>query len=115
MLLLAVSDTDYSLIAALLHNSDIERVAPFYDFPSRNSVRYGDSERGEAIKYGDADVKLCDLAVEVSRCQALAEEFDAMHFRLYAASPVVSAPSSPDGPPETVRGPQGFIAGDRTW
>lgn len=38
---------------------------PFYGFPLRDSVGDGDSERIEAVEYGDTDVKLCDLTVKV--------------------------------------------------
>lgn len=57
-------------------------------------------------------MKLCGLTVEIPRCQALPQQLDTVHFCLNAASLVVSAPSSPDGSPETVRGPQGFIPGE---
>lgn len=38
---------------------------PFRGFPLRDSVGDGDSERGEAVEYGDTDVKLCDLTVKI--------------------------------------------------
>lgn len=58
------------------------------------------SERGEAIEYGDTDVNFGDLTAKVSCHEALAEQFDAVHFRLDAASAVIPAPASPDCPPE---------------
>ena len=77
-----------------------------------DGLREGDSERCEAIEYGDTDVNFRDLTVEVPCRQALTEKFDAMHFRLDTASSMITAPSFPDGPTEMPTDPQSFIAGD---
>ena len=69
-----------------------------------------DAERGVAVQDGDADLDLCDLAVEVPCHEPLVQQFDTMHFRLGATSAVVSAPSSPKGAAEIPGRPQGFIA-----
>lgn len=81
----------------------------FYSLP--DGLCEGVSERGEAIEYGDAAVNFRDLPVEISCRQTLAQQLDTMHFRLDAASSIITVPSSPDGPPETLASPQGFIAG----
>ncbi len=43
-----------------------------------------------AIEHRDPDLELRNLPVEVSRHEALAEQFDAVHLRLCAASAVVA-------------------------
>ena len=43
----------------------------------------------------------------------MAQELDAVHFGLCAASAVIPAPSSPDGPTEAFRCPQDLVTGDR--
>ena len=68
------------------------------------------SERGEAVQDGHTNLELGDLTVEVPRSQTLAQEFNAMHFGLCAASAVVAAPSSPDGPTEAPRCTESFIS-----
>jgi hypothetical protein len=73
----------------------------------------GDPERGEAIQDGHTNLELGDLTVEVPRGQALAQEFDAVHFGLCAASAVIAAPSSPDGAAEAARYTEGFVSCDR--
>ncbi len=83
---------------------------------SRTDLSYGlrdrDAEPGEAVQHGDADLELCDLTIKVSGAQALAALFRAMHLRFDAASAVIPAPSSPDGPSDALRCPQDFVAGD---
>ncbi len=49
---------------------------------------------------------------EVSGGQALTQQLYAMHLGFNAASAVVAAPSSPDGPPEALRCPQYLVASD---
>ena len=51
---------------------------------------------GWAVEHGDADLELCNLVVEVSRHEALSQQFHTMHLGFDAASAVVSAPSAPD-------------------
>lgn len=65
-----------------------------------NSRGEWDSERGELIEDRDTHEELRDLTIKVSRREALTEQFDAVHFRLDAASAVIPAPASPDRPPE---------------
>ena len=55
--------------------------------------RYANS--GVAVEGGDADLDLGNLPFEVPRHERLAKQFHTMHFRLNAASAVVSAPASP--------------------
>ena len=69
------------------------------------------SECREPIENGDTDVNFGDLAVKVSCHKKLAEQFNAMHFRLDTTSPMITAPSSPDGTSEMATSPQGVIAG----
>jgi len=57
----------------------------------------GDSEGCEAIEDGDPDMNFGDLTVEVACCQTLAQQLDAVHFRLNPASSMITTPSSPDG------------------
>lgn len=83
-----------------------------------DGLEKGDSERGETIEYGDADVKFSDLTVEVPRSHALAQKFDTVHFRLDTAPPMITAPPPPDDPSEAFRSLKGFIPGDgsqMTW
>jgi len=70
------------------------------------------AEGGEPVQDGHANLKLCDLTVEVPGRQALTQQLDAVHLGLGAASAVIAAPSSPDGPPDTLRRAQDFVAGD---
>lgn len=86
---------------------------PFPRTDSSHGLCDGYAERGEAVQHGDADLKLCDLTVKVPRAQALAELLHAMHLCFDAASAVIPAPSSPDGPSDALRCPQDFVAGDR--
>ncbi len=78
-----------------------------------HDLRDGDSERGVAVPYGNTDLELRDLAVEVPRHQALTQQFDAVHLGLCATSAVVSAPSSPERASEVLRRPQRLVARDR--
>jgi hypothetical protein len=50
------------------------------------------------------------LAIEVSRHQALTQQFDTVHLGFDAASAVVAAPFSPERSTEVFRCPQGFVA-----
>ena len=62
------------------------------------------AKRGVAVEDGDADLDLCDLAVEVPRHEALPQQLHTVHLGLDAAPAVVSAPSSPDGAAQVSRG-----------
>ena len=57
-------------------------------------------------------MELGDLTVEFARGQALAQQLDAVHLGLCAASAVIPAPSSPYGPADALRCPQDFVASD---
>jgi hypothetical protein len=59
------------------------------------------------------DMDLRDLSVRVSRHEALAQKLHVMHLCFVAASPVVSAPVSPDRTAEIFRRPRGLVSGDR--
>jgi hypothetical protein len=72
---------------------------------------YKRAECGEAVEDGNPDLELGDLTVELARGEALAQELGAVHLGLSAASAVIPAPSSPDGPAEPLRGPQDLVAG----
>lgn len=85
---------------------------PLLRTDSSHGLSFGCAESSEAVEYGDTDLELGDLTVEVARGQALAQEFDAAHLGLGAASAVIPAPSSPDGSTETVRCAQDFVSGD---
>ena len=86
---------------------------PRFPFP-RTDLSHGlcdrNAERGVAIQNGDTDLKLRDLSVEVPRHEALPQQFHTVHLRFDAASAVVSAPSSPEGPAEVFRGAQGLVS-----
>ena len=73
----------------------------------------GYAKGGEAVQDGDPDLELRDLTIEVPRGQTLAQQFDAMHLCLDAASAMVAAPSSPDRPAEAFGCAQGLVARDR--
>lgn len=60
----------------------------------------GYAECREARENGDTDLEISDVAVEISRSPALAQQFKAVHFRLDAAPGMIAAPSSPDRPAE---------------
>ena len=75
-------------------------------------MREGDSEGCEAIEDGDPDMNFGDLAVEITSAQALSQQLDAVHFRLNAASSMITAPSFPDSPSEMPASPQSFVSGD---
>lgn len=63
----------------------------------------GGSECGEAVQDGDTHLELRDLTVEVACGEALTEQLDTVHLGLCAASAVIPAPSSPDGPATAFR------------
>jgi hypothetical protein len=67
-----------------------------------------------AVHAGDMDLDFCDLSVEVTRHEALAQEFNTVHLSLDAASAVVSAPVLPDRATEVFRSPQGLVSGPGT-
>jgi hypothetical protein len=71
-----------------------------YPFPQTDPA-YGlcdwYAKSGVTVEYCDPDLELNDLSVEVSGHEALAEEFDAIHLRLCAASAVISGQLSPQG------------------
>ncbi|VVS95873.1 conserved hypothetical protein [Roseovarius sp. EC-SD190] len=52
------------------------------------------------------------MTVKTPRAQALAELLHAMHLCFDAASAVIAAPSSPDGPSAALRSPQDFVTVD---
>lgn len=54
------------------------------------------------------------MPVEVSHHEALAKEFDAVHFRLCAAAAVIPGQLSPQGRSEIFAGPHGFVSRDST-
>lgn len=61
------------------------------------------AKRGVAVEDHSSDLNSGGPSVKVSCHQELAERFHAVHFALDAASAVVSAPASPDGPAEVSR------------
>lgn len=68
-------------------------------------MREGDSEGCEAIEDSDSDMNFGDLTVEIASCQTPAQQLDAVHFRLNAASSMITTPLSPDSPPEMSASP----------
>ena len=68
----------------------------------------------EAVEDRGADLDLCNLTIEVAYREPLSQQLNAMHLRLDAAPPVVSAPSSPKGPAEVFRSAQGLVSNHGT-
>jgi hypothetical protein len=79
-----------------------------------NDLRNGDAERGEAVQSGDTNLELRHLTVEVTRHEALTQQFDTGHLGFDAASAVVAAPSSPERTAEVFRFLECCVARDRT-
>ena len=48
-----------------------------------HDVREGDAEHGDAVQYGNTDLELCDLMVEVASHEALTQQFHSTHLRLH--------------------------------
>ena len=86
--------------AALLHKSADGRSFPSPGADLSYGFRDRDAERREAVQDGDTDLKLGHLTVEVTRHEALTQQFHTVHLCLDAAPAVIAAPSSPDGPAE---------------
>ena len=97
---------------ALLHKSDDGRTSPFPGADLSCDFSDGCAEGGEAVQDGDTDPDLGRLTVEVPRGQALTEEVGAVHLDFSAASAVMAAPSSPDGPTDALRSAQDVVSGD---
>lgn len=73
-----------------------------------------DAKGGLAIHEFDAHLYFRDLSVEVSRHEALPQQFNSVQLGLDAATAVVSAPVSPDCTVEVFRGSQGLVSGHAT-
>ena len=89
------------------------------DFPfPRTDLSFGLSDGyakgGVTVEHRDPGLELSDLSVEVSGHEALAEEFDAVHLRLCAASSVIACQLSPERPSEIFAGPHCFVSRDST-
>ncbi len=96
-----------------MHKSPEGQSFPFPRTDLSQGFCDGDAECREAVRNGNAEVKLGDLTVELARGEALAQELDAVHLGLGATSAVLPAPSSPDGSTDTLRCAQDLVAGDR--
>jgi len=68
----------------------------------------------EAVHECDTDVDFSYLAVEVSGCEALAEYFEATHFRSDRTPNVVSFPELPEVATAVPGGAQGIVASPRS-
>ena len=55
----------------------------------------GNAKRGEPVKDRSTDLDFRDLPIEVTRREALTEQFKTMHFRLNATSAVISSQLPP--------------------
>ena len=67
----------------------------------------------EAIEDCGTDFELGYLTIEGARHDALAEQFDTVHFRFDEAAAVIAAPFLPDGASRPFDRPERFIAGSR--
>ncbi len=94
---------------ALLHYAGLRHGCP--PLTSGPADDLGVAEGVEAVHEGDADVDFSDLAVRVSRHDALAEGFSAAHSRSDPAVGVVSGPSLPERPPVVSGRAQGVVSG----
>lgn len=83
---------------------------PRTDSSYRLSDRY--TESGVTVEHGDAELDFRNLPIKVSGHDGLAEQFDAVHLALDAASAVISAPSSPQGTAQVSRCTHRFVSGD---
>ena len=109
----------------LLHKSGDGRSSPIPGQTYPTGLCEGYAERGAAVHDGDADLKFCDLAIEVPRHEALTQKFHAVHpiagktipgsfsgpahisTRLRRWYPL---PLSPQGAAQILRCPQSFVA-----
>ena len=80
----------------------------FHGFCDRNA------KGGVAIQDRDAHLNLRDLAIKVVGHEALAQQFNAMHLCLDAASSVVSAPVPPERPTQILRCAERVVPRDGT-
>jgi hypothetical protein len=67
----------------------------------------GDAERGEAVRYGDAELELGGLTVEVAGGEPPIGQLRAVHLGLDAATAVVAASTTPDHAAHASDGAQG--------
>ena len=68
------------------------------------------AELGEAVEQCCPYLKLCHLAIKVTRHDAFAQEFQAAHVGFDQATPVVAAPLFPDRSPKPLGGFHDFIS-----
>ena len=94
---------------ALLHKQ-AEDVAPQPQTDLRHHHRRGRAESREAIEDRGAHLQLSDLAVEVTCHDPLTEKFEAAHFRLHEATPMIAGPCLPYFSAKAARGGQDGIA-----
>lgn len=64
---------------------------PLQNFPLRDRVCKRDSECCESVNDSNTDMNFGDLALEIACRQTLAQQFDAVHLCLDAASPMIPA------------------------
>ena len=106
----AGAGNDVCCSLALLRKSVGGPQSAFEGIWLRDTLSLRPSERGEAVEDGGADLHFGDLAIEVSCHDALAQQFEAMHFCFDQAALVIAAPSFPDRPAEPVACTNNFIA-----
>lgn len=66
-----------------------------------HDLREGDVELSIAVQDGDTNLELRHLTVDVTRNEALTQQFDTVRIDFGAASAVVAAPSSPQRAAQT--------------
>ena len=79
-----------------------------------HSHRNWRAELSETVKQRSSHLKLGDLAVEITCHNPFAQEFEAAHFGLDQAAPVVATPLLPDGPPQSLGCLNNFVSSFRT-
>ena len=76
-----------------------------------HALRDRGSEGREAVEDRGSDLEFCDLPFEVARHDALAQQFEAVHFGLDQTSSVIAAPVAPYGATKAGCGAQDGVAG----
>ena len=72
--------------------------------------RHRTPELAEPVELSHSDVQLRHLTLERPGHDPLAQSFEAIHFRLHQAAPVIPAPLLPNPATQPLAGTQGFVA-----
>jgi hypothetical protein len=102
----------FAINQTLFHQSADGRTAPVHADLSHDR-RDGDAKRSKAVQDGATNLKICNLAVAVSRHVPLTQQFLTVYLGFDAVSAVAAALSSPKRTAEVFRCPQGLVARDR--